>query len=132
MRSSRGHVLTVCAVLFGLLAFSNLMKPVGANPEQGFVFFGKRLAGMPNAIIGPLFGLYLLAYAVGIWRMRRWALPMGVLYAIYVVTNLTLFTLRDPNPTAHGVAFNVIYGAVAVTASAGTAWVLGKRRAVLT
>ncbi len=132
MRSRRGQLLTVSAVLFGLLAFSNLMKPVGTNPEQGFVFFGKRLSGMPNTIIGPLFGLYLLVYAVGIWRMRRWAFPMGVLYALYVVTNLTLFTLRDPNPTAHGVAFNVIYGAVAITVSAGTAWVLRQRRAALT
>jgi len=132
MRSDRDRLLSVSAVLFGLLALSDFMKPVGTDPEQGLVFFGRRLAGTPNAILGPLFGLYLLAYAVGIWRMRRWALPMGVLYAAYVVMNLTLFTLRDPNPTAHGVAFNVVYGTVAVVISAGTAWLLARRRAALT
>ncbi len=129
MRIDRDRMLNASAVLFGLLAFSNFMKPLGTDPEQGLVFFGRRLSGTPNAILGPLFGLFLLAYAVGIWRVRRWALRMGVLYAVYVVVNLALFTLRDPNPTAHGVAFNVIYGTVAVTISTGTAWLLARRQA---
>jgi hypothetical protein len=133
MRTNRDRVLTICAILFGLLAFSDLMKPVPVgDPEQGLVFFGRRLSGTPNAVIGPLFGLYLLVYAIGIWRMRRWAFPMGIVYAAYVVVNLFLFTLRDPNPTAHGVAFNVVYGTVATTVSAGTAWLLARRRATLT
>jgi hypothetical protein len=132
MPSNRDRVLTICAILFGLLALSNLLKPVPVDPEQGFVFFGRRLSGTPNAVIGPLFGLYLLVYAIGIWRMRRWAFPMGLAYATYVVVNLLLFTLRDPNPTAHGIAFNLVYGAVAITVSAGTAWLLARRRATLT
>src|SRR5690349_6329898 len=129
MHIDRDRLLKVSAVLFGLLALSNFMKPLGTDPEQGLVFFGRRLAGAPNAILGPLFGLYLLVYAVGIWRVRRWALPMGVLYAVYVVLNLTLFTLRDADPTAHGVAFNVIYGTVAIAISSGTAWLLARRQA---
>ena len=132
MRTNRDRALTICAILFGVLAVTDLMKPIPLDPEQGLVFFGRRLSGMPNAVIGPLFGLYLLVYAIGIWRMRRWAFPMGIAYAAYVVVNLFLFTLRDPNPTAHGVAFNVIYGTVAVTVSAGTAWLLAQRRATLT
>ena len=132
MRTNRDRLLTVCAVLFGLLALSDFMKPVPVgDPEQGLVFFGRRLSGTPNAVIGPLFGLYLLVYAIGIWRMRRWAVPMGIVYAAYVVVNLFLFTLRDPNPTVHGVAFNVVYGTVATTVSAGTAWLLAQRRATL-
>ena len=73
----RGAFLTIAAVLFGLLGVSNLLKPFQiGGAETGFVFFGQRLAGMANTIIGPLFGLTLLAYAIGIWGLRRWALPL--------------------------------------------------------
>ncbi len=80
-KPDRGPVLTVLALLFALLAVSNFAKPLELGPTPGFVLFGRRLSGTANEIIGPLFGLYLLAYATGIWRLRRWALPMGVLYA---------------------------------------------------
>jgi hypothetical protein len=131
VREDRGSLLTVFAVLFVLLAISNLMKPLELNPEQGFVLFGRRLSGTPNAIAGPLFGLYLLVYAAGIWRMRRYALPMGVLYAAYVVLNLVLFTVRDPQPARHGAAFNAVYGVVAIGVSAGAAALLARRREAL-
>src|SRR3989454_8602101 len=79
--SDRGPLLTAFAVLFGILALSDLAKPIeaglGGDLRPGFVFFGHRLSGTANAVVGPLFGLYLLLYAAGIWRMRRWALPMG-------------------------------------------------------
>jgi hypothetical protein len=132
MQKPRGRLLSVFAVLFLVLAVSNLAKPLAADPHTGFVFFGRRLSGTPNAIIGPLFGLFLLVYAVGILRMRRWALAMGALYAAYVVVNLVLFTVRDPEPARLGVAFNAIYGIVAIGVSAGAAWVLARRRAELT
>jgi hypothetical protein len=130
MPTDRDRLLDVAAVLFAILAISNFAKPLATNPETGFIFFGRRLAGTPNAIIGPLFGLYLLTYAVGIWRRRRWALPMGIVYAGYVIVNLLLFTLRDPTPAAHGIAFNVVYGIVAIGISIGT--VIRLRRAALT
>jgi hypothetical protein len=93
----RGPSLTIAAVLFALLGISNLLKPLQIGGQQtGFVFFGQRLAGTANTILGPLFGIALLAYAVGIWRMRRWALPLGWGYAGYVLVNLFLFTVRNP------------------------------------
>ena len=36
-------------------------------------------------------GLLMLAYAWGAWNLRRWALPMGVAYAVFVVLNIVLF-----------------------------------------
>jgi hypothetical protein len=132
-RADRGPVLTVFALLFGLLAISNFMKPVAGKPgEVGFVFFGQRLAGTPNAIIGPLFGLFLLVYAVGIWRMRRYALPMGVAYAAYVIVNLALFNVRDPNPNRQGLLFGILYSLVAIGVSSGAAYLLARRRPALT
>src|SRR5213592_2225105 len=103
----RGSLLTVLALLFGLLAVSDLAKPLeaslGGGLRPGFVLFGHRLSGTANAVVGPLFGLYLLVYAVGIWRMRSWALPGGAAYAVYVLVNLTLFLLRDAEPMREGV-----------------------------
>ena len=64
--------------------------------------------------------------------MRRWALPIGVVYAIYVIVNLTLFTFRDPEPMHEGVLFGVIYAVVAVGVSWGAVWLLSQRRAALT
>ena len=135
-KPDRGPLLTVFAVLFGLLAISDLAKPIeaslGGGLRPGFVLFGHRLSGTANAVVGPLFGLYLLVYATGIWRMRRWALAMGTVYAAYVIVNLTLFRFRDPDPMHEGVLFGVVYFLVAIGVSWGAVWLLSQRRAVLT
>jgi hypothetical protein len=116
----------------GILAVSNLLKPLQIGGDHtGFVFFGKRLAGTPNAVMGPLFGVYLATYAAGIWRMRRFALPMARLYAAYVVLNLILFNFRTPKPPDAGVGtaiFGLVYAVVAIVVSVGTARVLAERR----
>jgi len=135
-KPDRGLLVTVLALLFGLLAFSDLTKPLqaslGAGLRPGFVLFGHRLSGTGNAVVGPLFSLYLLVYAAGIWRMRRWALPVGTVYAVYVIVNLTLFMVRDPEPMREGVLFGAIYAVVAIGVSWGAVWVLSQRRAALT
>jgi asparagine N-glycosylation enzyme membrane subunit Stt3 len=135
-KPDRGRLLIVFAVLFGLLAISDLAKPIeaslGGGLRPGFVLFGHRLSGTANAVVGPLFGLYLLVYAVGIWRRRRWTLPMGAVYAVYVTTNLLLFTVRDPDPMHEGMLFGVVYFLVAIGVSWGAVWVLSRRRDVFT
>jgi hypothetical protein len=93
-KPSRGAVLTVFAVLFVVLAISNFSKPFHLDSRAGFVFFGVKTSGIANDILGPAFGVWLLVYAIGIWRMRRWALSVGYAYAAYVLTNLVLFTIR--------------------------------------
>jgi hypothetical protein len=71
----RGPWLTTAAVLFAILAISNLLKPLQIGGEQtGFVFLGERLGGVANTVAGPIFGVFLAAYAAGIWGMRRFAL----------------------------------------------------------
>ena len=91
----RGPLLTTFAVLFTVLALSNISKPLSAG-RAGFVFFDTKTVGVANAILGPAFGIFLLIYAVGIWRQRHWALPMAWIYAAYVPINLTLFTIKTP------------------------------------
>ncbi len=129
----RGPLLTTAAVLFGVLAGSNLLKPFQIlGPQTGFVLFGERLEGTANAVAGPLFGLYLLVYAIGIWGMRRWALPMAWLYALYVVVNLVLFSFRTESPPGVGYKiFGLVYMLIAIGVSGGAAWLLSRRKAEL-
>lgn len=133
-QAQRGTALTIFAILFGLLAVSNFLKPLQLGGAQtGFVFFGERLSGTANAIIGPLFGLYLAVYAFGIWTMRRFALPMGHAYATYVVLNLILYGFRGTYPdTVSYKIFTVVYAAIAIGVSAGAAVLLTQRKAELT
>ena len=78
MERKRGWFLTVSAVLFALLALSKFLKPVLAAAHTGFVFFGHRLFGVPNDILGRLFGLALVVYLIAIWQMHRFALALGL------------------------------------------------------
>jgi hypothetical protein len=130
--SSRGAVLTVCAVLFALLALSNFSKPFHLSPNVGFVFLGVKTHGIANAILGPAFGLLLILYAFGIWRMRRWALPIAFAYAAYVIVNLSLYSIRNAgSPDMPPPGFMLGYIVVAVGVSAGTALLLYRRRDTL-
>ena len=72
-------------------------------------------------------------YAVGIWRLRRWALPFAWAYAAYVVANSVFFRLRYPMPSALGQRiFEVTYAVVAIATAVGTALLLTRGRDQLT
>jgi len=129
--AKRGTALTVFAVLFGLLAVSNLLKPLQLTSSAGFVFFGRRLDGAANMILGPLFGVLLAVYAYGIWNMRRFAMPIAHAYATYVILNLILFTFQVPEGYTLPVAFMAVYAVVAIGVSLGSAILLTQRKADL-
>ena len=127
--------MTVAAVLLGVLAISNASKPLGIGPRTGFVFLGQRTSGTLNAVLGPLFGLFLAVYSYGVWNLRRFALPIAWLYAGYVLLNLVLFPFRTPPPPDAGMgehAFGIVYAAVALTFTIGTARILSRRAGDLT
>lgn len=111
----------------------NLSKPFKLwGEDTGFVLLGQRLSGPANSVVGPLFGLYLLVYAWGIWRQKRFALPMAYAYAAYVIVNLTLFISSQPASSEEGRRFfGLIYAVVAIGVSSGTAVLLTKRRTTL-
>jgi hypothetical protein len=111
--------LRIFAVLFALLAVSNLTKTLEMQPEHGFVFLGRRLSGAPNLIASPIFGAYLAAYAYGLWNARRYALPMGILYAGWVPLNIYLFTVRSPEEMGTNSLFGITYTMIAVAVSLG-------------
>jgi len=131
MERKRGWFLTVCAVLFLLLALSNFLKPVMADAHTGFVFFGHRLSGTPNAILGPVFGILLVVYGIAIWQMRRVALPLAWVYAAYVLANGVLFSMytTDPPPSPGFMVATLVLG---LGVPIGAAIVLTTKRAQLT
>lgn len=132
-QATRGRALTIFAILFGVLAISNLLKPFQLGEQTGFVLFGSRLSGTANLIAGPLFGIFLAIYAYGIWNMRRFALPMSHAYALYVILNLIFFTFRTPTPDTVGYQiFGAVYAVIAIGVSLSAAVMLTRRKAELT
>ncbi len=124
-------VLRVFAALFVLLAISNLLKPLEMNESHGFGLFGTRLAGTANMIAGPVFGIYLLVYAIGIFMQKRYAVGMGIAYATYVIANLVAWSMFKPDTAESSLAFSLGYMAIAIGVSGGAAWLLWKDREAL-
>src|ERR1700730_14898828 len=130
--TSRGPVLTTFALLFAILALSNFLNTFHLDRNAGFVFLGMKTHGIANAILGPAFGALLVAYAIGIWRMRRWVLPIAYAYALYVILNLLLYTIRNAGSSRQpSPVFMLAYMAIAVGVSAGSAVLLYRRRRAL-
>lgn len=111
-------ILRGFAVLFGLLAVSNLIKSLGFVEGWAFVFMGRRLTGLPNLIAGMSFGVFLGSYALSLWRARSHALPLGIAYAAYVSANVYLFQLRLPSMEGEVKLFGPLY----ILLATGTAW----------
>lgn len=109
------------AVLFGILAISNFTKPLEMMPEHGLVFLGKRLHGTPDLVMAPILGTFLAVYAWNLWKARRSALPMSILYAGWVPLNLYLFTVRSPEELGRNSLFGAAYILVAASISIGAA-----------
>jgi hypothetical protein len=127
----RGWFLTVMTVLFVVLALSDFTKALqfAHNPVVGgIVIFGHKFHGVANnLVLGPLFGIVFLIYAHGLWHLRAWVTPLSIVYAFYVPYNLVLFWYQQP-PGPRPIGFIVIYLAVALTGSIGTAIYLGYHR----
>jgi len=121
--SQRGAFLTVIAILLVVAAISDFTKVFQhAHADHlGLVILGHRFTRrLANVTLGPIFGLFLLSYAYGIWNMRAWVIPSAFLYAFYVPVNEVLFwSLHQlPPPTLR---FIVFYLFVSLTSSIGTA-----------
>jgi hypothetical protein len=127
----RGLTLTICAIGFGLLAISDLTKPFSQShdPQAGLIFFGTKLTGPADLIIAPLCAAFLAIYAIGIWRMKRYALPTSYAYAIYVFVNQLLFVMKHHDSMDRGgLSFMVVYATVALGVSIGSAVLITHRR----
>lgn len=132
---TRGPFLTVMAVLFGVLAFSNSTKALQhlRDPTHlGIVIVGVRFESVvANLILGPLMGAMLAAYAYGLWKLKPWVAPLSIMYAFYVPVNLVLFWYSQTSPDIPPLGFILMYLAVSLTGSIGTALYLAYHRDLL-
>jgi hypothetical protein len=128
---SRGTALTILALLFVLLAISDFAKPFSHSPGVGFVFAGARLTGTSNAIMGPLFGLFLLYYAYGIWSMRRYALPASYVFAGWVVGNTIMYAIKNSGAPKPSLVVAIASTAIGIGVPIATAIILSRRSAEL-
>ncbi len=118
------------AVVIGLRALMNLGKPFGAG---SLVFFGKLLSGIPNLILAPSLGIYMLVLVYGMWRLRRFALPMSVAYTAFVVLNISLFPVFQTIPGGWSLgAYAFGFGLTGIAGAAAGTWLLYAQRARLT
>jgi len=127
---SRGSALTIFALLFALLAISDFLKPFHLLPTEGFVFLGTKLTGTPNAVMGSLFGIFLLIYAYGIWTMRKFAQQAAYIFVLWVLLNMAMFATktREPQP----LLASLVSVVVGIGVPLASAIVLRRRSADLT
>ena len=128
----RNLLLTIAAVLFGLAAIQDILKPFHLEgPNTGLVFFGTRLSGTANVVMSIVLFVFLATYAVGVWRMRKYALPLGVFYGVYVLINLVVFSAKYSGQDNGPIAFLIVFIASAVAIPWGTVLILWRHRAQL-
>ena len=131
MQKSRGVILTIFALLFVLLAIRDFLEPFHLYRNAGFVFLGHKLTGTGNAVMGPLFGVALLIFAYGIWAMRRYALPVAYIYTGWVVVNMVLYRMNNPNLSRPSPIFAIFALTLGIGVPLATAIILSRRTADL-
>jgi len=128
----RGILLTIFATLFAVAAVQDLLKPFHLEgPNTGLVFFGIRLGGTANVVMSIVLAIFLVSDAVGVWRMNRYALPLGLFYAVYVLINLVVFSVKYSDQDNGPLAFLIVFIAGAVAIPWGAVLILWRHRAQL-
>jgi len=111
------------AVLLVVRALSNFRKPFADT--VGFVFFGIVLKGIPNLILSPLFGIYMLATAWAIWTRHRLAVPLTFGYAAYVLISIPLYNVfNSPERTPGFILITILM----IGLPWGVLWLLQRER----
>jgi hypothetical protein len=134
----------VCAGLIALRSVTNFAK-LFQGDEATLVSFGQILRGADAALPAFVIGVFMLATGIAMWSARRWAFPLIAAYATYVLVNLLVWAVVNPQEfervgarfssatdpsTLHwiGILGYVGYCIVAIGTTAGPAWILWKER----
>jgi hypothetical protein len=120
-----GIATKIVAIVIALRSVMNLMKPFGAGR---LVFFGHLLDGVANTIIAPALGLSMLALAYGMWTKQPFALPLSIVYAIFVTLNVPLFVVFEGIPAQFSVAQYGIFALLGVGGAWLAPWLLSQQK----
>jgi hypothetical protein len=115
----------IVAVLIALRALPNLGKPF--NPAAGFVVLGRLRHGWASTVVGPIFGVLMLVYAVGLWRARPWARPVAIAYAVWATVNVVLFPFLEGVPARFAPAMYLVFAVPGIVVPWLAVWLLGRR-----
>jgi len=119
-------VLRVLAVLIAVRSLMNVGKPFGTG--SGLVFFGFLLNGPVMWVLAPALGIYMLAWAYGLWGLRGYAVPMGFAYLMLVAVNLIGFPLTEGLRAGVTLPMYAVYALVAFGTPALAQWLLLRLR----
>ncbi|MGO9451682.1 MAG: hypothetical protein ACLQDV_11670 [Candidatus Binataceae bacterium] len=133
MQPKRGVLLTILAVLFALGAIQDILKPFHLEgPTTGLVFLGTRLSGISNIIMSIVLAAFLASYAAGVLWMRKYALTLSLIYGVYVIINIVVFSFKYAGQDNGPVSFLIIFTVLAIAIPWTSAMILWRRRAELT
>ncbi len=115
----------IVAVLIALRAITNFLKAF--RSDAGFVVLGSLRHGFTNTVIGPIFGVLMLIYALGLWQGRSWARPMAIAYAIWATLNVVLFPFVEGIPARFSPAMYPLFAIPGIVVPWLAVWLLGRR-----
>jgi hypothetical protein len=115
------------AVLLVVRASTNFGKPFSASAR--FVVLGHLLGGIWTAVVAPLFGIAIVVYAIGLWQVRRWALPLGIGYAIWSTINVIAFPIVEGIPARFAPWMYGVFGVLGIAGPWLAVWLLARERA---
>jgi uncharacterized membrane protein (DUF2068 family) len=115
MKTSRSGVLTIAAILLGLISLLSLATPLLVGPT------------LPVKVLAVVTGLIGLLAAYGLWKAKRWGMILAIILSALNALSAAPGLFVQPNPIATigagvTVAFSVLIVVLAVLPSARQAY----------
>jgi hypothetical protein len=120
-----GRARRIVALLIAIRGLTNFGKPF--SEASGFVVLGHLLHGMATTVVAPVVGLLMLVYAWGLSVARPWALPLGVVYALWATVNVVAFPLVEGVPARFAPWMYVVFAVPGVVVPWLAVWLLTRR-----
>lgn len=115
------------AVSIVLRSLTNFAKPFIAGSR--FVVLGRLVGGWVSTVVAPLFGVAMVAYAIGLWNDRPWVRPVAIAYAIWATVNVVLFPYFESVPVRFSPWMYVFFAAPGIVGPWLAVWTTRARPA---
>jgi len=112
--------LRILALAIAFRGVGNLLKRFGTG--SGLVVFGHLWPA--DTALALVLGALMLVYAYGLWTEARWAVPLGLAYAVFATANLFLFPRYTGVPPQFRPWMYGLYGAAGLMVCWGAVWCL--------
>ena len=103
-------------------SLTNFAKPFVTGSR--FVVAGRLYGGVVSTVGAPLFGVFMLIYAAGLWSARPWARPVSIAYAVWATVNVVLFPLLEGVPERFAPWMYLLFAVPGIVIPWAAAWCL--------